>query len=135
MTMINRLAGEFDAVLAGERHRFDTMLATVARIEEACAGPPIVEILDRAALGRRARDHLALIAAALTAQGRLAAAEAEALAGRATLAEAEAFALALIRALGFEIVRREGAEAPSGESRPLPAASAGAGGGPSPSPA
>lgn len=110
---INPLRGEFAAVLAGERIAFDTTLQSVALIEERCGAVPIVEAINRAVLGRRAPDLLALIAGALAAAGR---ADAEALAGRTASVEAEAFVLALMAALGFEVAARPSAGGhPEGE--------------------
>ncbi len=99
----NPLRGEFTAVLAGQRVAFDTTLGTVALIEERCGGVSIVEAINKAVFGRRAADGMALIAGALGAIGR---ADAEALAARTAAVEAEAFVLALMAALGFEVVRK-----------------------------
>ena len=99
----NPLRGEFMAVLAGERIAFDTTLGTVALIEERCGGVPIVDAINKAVFGRRAADGMALIAGALGAIGH---AEAEALAARTAAVEAEAFVLALMAALGFEVVQK-----------------------------
>ncbi len=98
----NALRGEFTAAVAGEPHRFDTRLATVAAIEDACGDRPIVEVLNGVVLGRRARDVIPLIAAALAAAepGRP---DAAALARRATVEEGEVFVLGLILALGFTV--------------------------------
>ena len=128
------LRGEFTAVLAGERVAFDTRLGTVALIEERCGGVPIVEAINRAVFGRRAADGMALIAGALAAMGRD---DAEALASRTASVEAEAFVLALMAALGFELVRRPAAaEGDPGPFAPTPGGAgptSGAGGGVSPS--
>ncbi len=76
--------------------------------------------------GRRAADQMALIAGALAAPGH---ADPEARAARCAAVEAEAFVLALMEALGFEVVRkREGsaagpfAETPTSTARPPGAA-------------
>ncbi len=76
--------------------------------------------------GRRAADQMALIAGALAALGH---ADAEARAARCAAVEAEAFVLALMEALGFEVVRKgEGsaagpfAETPTATGKPLGAA-------------
>ena len=125
--MINALRGQFEVPIAGGLRCFDTCLGSIAAIEESCGDLSIVEIVNRAVFGRRARDQRALIAAALVTTGE-GAAEADALAGRASVAEAEAFILALMGALGFEIApRREGGDVP------LAGGSSGAGGGSSPS--
>ncbi len=112
----NPLRGEFAAVLGGEPVQFYTTLGTVALIEERCGGVPIVEAINKAVFGRRAADGMALIAGALAAVGHP---EAEALAARTATVEAEAFVLALMGALGFEVVRKGEA---SGPLAPAPAA-------------
>jgi hypothetical protein len=123
----NTLRGEFAATLDGETIRFDTTLATVARIEEACGSRSILEVVNGVVIGRRAADQIALLSAALQATGR-SAPDAEAAAARATVPEAEAFVLALMGALGFKLTpRAEGGEAPD----PLAVSSAGAVGAPS----
>ncbi len=119
----NAMRGEFEASVAGTLHRFDTTLASVAAIEDRCGDASIVDILNRAVTGRRARDLSDLLTAALAASG-LAPDAASSLAGGASLAEAESFVLALIAALGFEVGRRER----DGE-RPLAGASNGGDGG------
>lgn len=126
--MINSLRGEYEATLGGETLRFDTTLGTIASIEERCGDLPILEIVNRAVQGRRARDRMSLLAAAIEAAGR-SAGEAEALAAAAAVAEAERFILALMGALGFEIAPR----APEVHQRPLDGASSGGAGGSSPS--
>ena len=127
--MINMLRGEFTAVLAGETHAFDTTLATIAAIEEACEGRSIMEIVSGVVVGRRAADQIALLAAALRAAGR-SPTEATALARRTTVPEAEAYVLALMGALGFKVARSGEGEA-AGQV-PLDEAPAGASGGSSP---
>ncbi len=99
---INTLRGEFDAMIAGELCRFDTRLSTIAAIEEACGGRAIVEVLNGIILGRRAKDQIPLIAAALKAADPWRD-DPEALAAEATVGEAEAFVLALVFALGFTV--------------------------------
>ena len=121
------LHGTFEVSVAGTPRRFDTTLATVAAIEERCGDASIVDILNGAVTGRRARDLSDLLAAALASSG-VEAGTARDLAGGASLAEAESFVLALIAALGFEVGRRDG----EGE-RPLADASNGGDGGSSPS--
>jgi hypothetical protein len=115
----NTLRGEFAATLGGEVLRFDTTLATVARIEELCGGKTILEAVNGVVIGRRAADQIALLAAALQAMGR-SAPEAGAMAARATVPEAEAFILALMGALGFKLTPRgeagEGADPLAGMS-------------------
>jgi hypothetical protein len=118
----NALRGEFTATLAGEPIRFDTTLATVARIEEACGGRSVLEVVNAVVVGRRAADQIALLSAALGAAG---CPEAEAVAARTTVPEAEAFVLALMGALGFRLTPRTEA----GEvADPLAGPSAGADG-------
>lgn len=113
----NRLRGEYTAILCGEALAFDTSLGTVALIEERCGGVGIVEAINKAVFGRRAADQMALIAGALTASGHD---DPEGLAARSATVEAEAFVLALMEALGFEVVRkREGSAAgPFAETPP-----------------
>ena len=118
----NRLRGEYTAILGGEALAFDTALGTVALIEERCGGVSIVEAINKAVFGRRAADQMALIAGALAASGH---ADPEGLAARSAAVEAEAFVLALMEALGFEVVRRgEGsaagpfAETPTSTGKP-----------------
>jgi hypothetical protein len=123
--MINPLRGEFEAVLAGESCRFDTRLATIAAIEAACGNRAVVEVLNDIILGRRAKDQMALIAAALASVDPQRE-DAEQCAGRATVGEAEAFILALVFALGFTITAPKGEK---GESHPLAGPSAGGAGG------
>ncbi len=122
----SRLRGEFTATLGGETLAFDTSLATVALIEDRCGGVSIVEAINKAVFGRRAADQMALIAGALGAMGH---AHAEAHAARCAAVEAEAFVLALMEALGFEVVRKpEGSaagpfeEAPTSTGKPPGAA-------------
>ena len=125
--MINILRGDFEVPIAGGLRRFDTCLGSIAMIEDRCGDLSIVEIVNRAVFGRRARDQRTLIAAALITVGHEPA-EADTLAGRASVAEAEGFILALMGALGFEIApRRDGGDVP------LADASSGPGGGSSPS--
>ena len=89
--------------------RFDTRLSTVAAIEQACGDRAVVEVLNRVIAGRRARDQIPLIAAALAAADP-AQADPESVAASATVSEAEAFVLALVFALGLTVAgeRREG---------------------------
>ncbi len=126
--MSRSLRGTFEATIGGELLRFDTRLGTIAAIEERCGDRPIVEIVNTAVFGRRARDRIALLAATIAATGRDAA-EADALAAGATMTETEGFILALMGALGFTVAPR-GEE---GGSSPLAGASTGADGGNSPS--
>ena len=126
--MINTLRGEFEATLGGERVAFDTTLGTIAKIEDRCGDLPIVEIINKVVFGRRARDQMTLLAAAITATGR-SDGDADALAARASVSEAESFILALMGALGFEVApRRE-----ESVDRPLDGASSGVAGASSPS--
>jgi hypothetical protein len=112
----NPLRGEFSATIAGEPAAFDTTLGTIARIEEACGGRSVLEIVNGVVVGRRAADQMALLAAALQAAGRTPR-DAEAAARRATVPEAEAFILALMGALGFKLTPQAGeAESPLDES-------------------
>jgi hypothetical protein len=120
------LRGTFEAAIAGEPLRFDTRLGTIAAIEERCGDQPIVEIVNAAVFGRRARDRIALLAAAIAATGRD---DAEVLAADATVPEAEGFILALMEALGFTVASR-GEESRQG---PLAEPSTGDAGGNSPS--
>ncbi len=99
---INTMRGEFEAVIAGDLHRFDTRLSTIAAIEDACGGRAVVEVLNGIIVGRRAKDQIPLLAAALAATGE-ARETAEGRAARATVGEAEAFILAFIFALGFTV--------------------------------
>lgn len=122
----NRLRGEFTAIIGGEMLAFDTALGTVALIEDRCGGVSIVDAINKAVFGRRAADQMALIAGALAAMGH---ADPETRAARSAAVEAEAFVLALMEALGFEVVRKaEGsaagpfAEAPTSTGRPPGAA-------------
>ncbi len=122
----NRLRGEYTAILGGEVLAFDTSLGTVALIEERCGSVSIVEAINKAVFGRRAADQMALIAGALAASGH---ADPEARAARSAAVEAEAFVLALMEALGFEVVRKpEGsaaspfAETPTSTGKPPGAA-------------
>ncbi len=105
--MTSSLRGEYIATLGGASFAFDTTLGTIARIEEACGGRSIMDIVGEVVIGRRAADQMALLAAALHAAG-----HAEAAAARATVAEAEAFILALMGALGFRLAPRGEAAAP-----------------------
>lgn len=122
------MRGEFESEVGGERIAFDTNLGTIAAIEDRCGDLPIVEIVNKAVFGRRARDQMALLAAALGTTGRTIE-DADALAARAGVLEAERFILALMSALGFEVARRQ----QEGAERPLGGASSGAAGGSSPS--
>ncbi|WP_131194927.1 hypothetical protein [Lichenihabitans psoromatis] len=123
--LINPLSGEFQTSIDGTMCRFDTRLATIAAIETACGDRAIVEVLNGVILGRRAKDQIAVIAAALAAvePGRD---DAEERAARATVNEAEAFVLALVFALGFSIASSQ-AEARA-DGRPFDGPSAGANG-------
>lgn len=120
----NALRGEFTVPIAGEPCCFDTRLATVAAIEDACGDRPIVDVLNAIVLGRRARDLIPLIAAALTAAEPWRADAAD-LAADATVEEAETFMLALLVALGFTV-----GQGPEGASPPpldgMPGGGAGA---------
>ncbi len=118
--MINALRGEFEAAIGGDLIAFDTALGTVATIEERCGDLPIVELVNKAVFGRRARDQMALLAAAIAATGR-STEEAATLAARASVAETERFILALMGALGFEVTRAVG----EGAERPLDGANSG----------
>lgn len=129
--MTNSLRGEYKAVIGGVPFAFDTTLGTIARIEEACGGRSILQIISGVVTERRAADQIALLAAALHASGKDAA-EAGAAAARATVPEAEAFVLALMGALGFKLTSRAGEDG-AGDRDPLDGASAGDGGGSSPS--
>ena len=122
--VVNTMRGEFEAAVAGEFFRFDTRLSTVAAIEAACGDRAIVDVLNGIIAGRRARDQIPLIEAALAAADP-ACENVAALAGRATVGEAEAFILALIFALGFTVgAKGEAAGGPA----PLDARSNGASG-------
>lgn len=125
--MINALRGEFEAAIGGDLIAFDTALGTVATIEERCGDLPVVELVNKAVFGRRARDQMALLAAAIAATGR-STEEAATLAARASVAETERFILALMGALGFEIAPRS----PEVHERPLDGASNGGAGASSP---
>ena len=125
--MTNAMRGEFEAKVGGETVRFDTRLGTIAAIEDRCGDIGIVEIVNKVVFGRRAKDQIALLAAALVTRG-CGDEEAEKRATAASVAEAEAFILALMGALGFEIAPRR-----AGEARPLGGASDGTDGGSSPS--
>ncbi len=115
---LNALRGEFAASIAGEPCRFDTRLATVAAIEEACGDRPIAEVLNGVILGRRAKDLMPLIEAALRAADPWRD-DPALLAAQATVEEAEAFVLALILALGFTVGgRTEGSDAPPLDGAP-----------------
>ena len=124
----NRLRGEYSAILGGELLAFDTSLGTVALIEERCGGVNLVEAVNKAVFGRRAADQMALIAGALTASGHD---DPETCAARTAAVEAEAFVLALMEALGFEVVRKPEesaagpfAETPTSNGKPPGAAGA-----------
>ncbi len=109
-------------MLSGEPLAFDTSLGTVALIEERCGGVSIVEAINKAVFGRRAADQMALIAGALEARGH---ADPGGLAARCAAVEAEAFVLALMEALGFEVVRKgEGSAAGPFAMTPTSAATA-----------
>lgn len=125
---VNALRGEFIASIAGEPCRFDTRLATIAAIEEACGDRPIVEVLNGIVLGRRARDLIPLVAAALSAAEPWRADAAE-VAAQATIEEAETFMLALLVALGFTVEQGHGEASPP----PLDDGTDGDGGASSPS--
>ena len=117
--VINSLRGEFETTIAGELRRFDTRLSPIAAIEEACGGRAVVEVLNGVILGRRARDQIPLISAALAASDPERD-DAEERAAPATVGEAEAFVLALVFALGFKVADRgtgEGAGVPLDASR------------------
>ena len=124
--MTPSVRGTFEATLGGEPLRFDTRLGTIAAIEERCGDQPIVEIVNTAVFGRRARDRMALLAAAIAASGRD---DAEGLAAAATVPEAEGFILALMGALGFTV----GPRGEEDRQDPLAGPSAGGAGGNSPS--
>ncbi|MCW6510986.1 GTA-gp10 family protein [Lichenifustis flavocetrariae] len=125
----NPLRGEFSATIGGVPSAFDTTLGTIARIEEACGGRSILDVVNGVVIGRRAADQMTLLSAALQATGQPPA-EAEAIAARATVPEAEAFILALMGALGFKLTPRAGE---AGEQGPLDGSSAGDAGASSPS--
>jgi hypothetical protein len=110
---INTLMGEFEVTVAGKLRRFDTRLSSIAAIEEACGDRPVVDVLNAIIAGRRAKDLMPLLAAALAAADP--SCDAESLAAEATVGEAEAFVLAFIFALGFTV----GATA-QGEGRSVP---------------
>lgn len=126
--VINTARGEFETAIAGEMVRFDTRLSTVAAIEQACGDRAVVAVLNDIIAGRRARDQIPLIAAALAAADP-ARPDPEAFAASATVGEAEAFLLALVFALGLTVAgeRREG-----GTEVPLDRLSDGADGASSP---
>lgn len=123
--MTNSLRGEFAATIAGERIAFDTTLGTVARIEASCGDRSIMAVIGGVVTGRRAGDHIALLAAALAASGH---SDPQAGAAATTVSEAEAFILALMGALGFTLVPRAGEGA---AADPLDGSSAGVAGAPS----
>lgn len=100
--VINTARGEFETAIAGEMVRFDTKLSTVAAIEQACGDRAVVAVLNDIIAGRRARDQIPLIAAALTAADP-ARPDPEAFAASATVGEAEAFVVALVFALGLTV--------------------------------
>lgn len=117
------LRGEFEAAVAGELRRFDTRLGTVAAIEERCGDRAIVELIERAVFGRKAKDRLALLEAALAAAGHEGVRAAD-----ATVAEVESFILGLMGALGFSVAPRTGATPPTDGGEPGPLARPDAGG-------
>ncbi len=124
--VINAIRGEFQTPIAGRLFRFDTRLSTVAAIEDACGDRAIVDVLNGIITGRRARDQIPLIGAALAA----AVPEPDepaALAAQASAGEAEAFILALVFALGFSIAAPAAAE--DRQASPLAEPSAGDAGG------
>lgn len=123
---INTMRGEFEVTMAGKLRRFDTRLSTIAAIEAACGDRAVVEVLNAIIAGRRARDQIPLLAAALAAADP--SCDADIVAAQATIGESEAFILAFIFALGFTlgpVVEGEG------ESGPLDGRSGGATGAPS----
>ena len=124
--MTNSVRGDYTAMLGGIPFTFDTTLGTVARIEEACGGRSIMELVGNVVSGRRAADQMALLAAALRASG-----HAEPAAARATVAEAEAFILGLMQALGFRLAPTNGEGAT--QDGPLAGSNAGGDGANSPS--
>ena len=126
---INALCGEFTATLAGVPHRFNTTLGTIATLEALCGGRSVMEIVGTVVSGRRATDQLALIAAALQAEG---VADAATIAAAVDVPEAEAFTLGLMEALGFRLVPR-GGEASPAEPGPLAGSTDGDAGASSPS--
>jgi hypothetical protein len=123
----NALRGEFIASLGGDPIAFDTTLGTIARLEDACGGRSVLEVVNGVVVSRRAADQIALLTATLLAAGRPTA-EAERMARLATVPEAEAFILALMGALGFKLTPQAAA---AGESDPLDGAPAGSDGAPS----
>ena len=125
--LINTMRGEFEATIAGARHRFDTRLGTMAAIEAACGDRAVVDVLNAIIVGRRAADQIPLLAAAL-AGADPAPDDPDRCAAEATVGEAEAFVLALIFALGFKV-----GEGGAGAKTPLDAATSGGDGAPSPS--
>lgn len=128
-SVINTLRGEFEAAIGGAFFRFDTRLSTIASIEEACGGRPIVEVLNGIIVGRRAKEQIPLIAAALAAADPRPD-DPGALAATATVGEAEAFILALVFALGFTVAAPvRGAGEASREPGPLAGSPPGGGGG------
>lgn len=122
---INTLRGEFEATIAGELCRFDTRLSTIAALEAACGDRAIVEVLNGIIVGRRARDQIPLLAAAL-ACAEPPHPQPDALAANANVGEAEAFVLALIFALGFTV---GAGSTKGGDGAPLDGASTGGAGG------
>lgn len=122
---INTLRGEFEATIAGELCRFDTRLSTIAAMEAACGDRAIVEVLNGIIVGRRARDQIPLLAAAL-ASAEPPHPRPEDLAAKANIGEAEAFVLALIFALGFTV---GAGSAKGGDGGPLDGTSTGGAGG------
>lgn len=104
---LDSLRGDYAATLGGIPLTFDTMLGTIARIEETCGGRSIMEIVNGVVTGRRAADQMALLSAVLQTGGKPRA-EAEQIAAKSTVPEAEAFILALMGALGFKLTSRAG---------------------------
>ncbi len=127
--MINTMRGEFEALIAGKRYRFDTRLSTVASIEAACGDRAVVDVLNGIIVGRRVRDQIPLLGAALACADPAPEDPTQA-AAQATVGEAEAFILALVVALGFKVGAREGR---GGTQPPLDDPASGGNGGPSPS--
>ncbi len=58
---LDTLRGAYAATLSGERQVFDTTLGTIARIEEACGGRSVMEVVTGVVTGRRAADQMALL--------------------------------------------------------------------------
>lgn len=125
--MTSSLRGEYKATIGGASFAFDTRLGTIARIEDACGGRSILQVISGVVTERRAAEQITLIAAALQAAGK-SAAEAGSVAAHATVPEAEAFVLALMGALGFKLAARAG-EGGAGGQDPLDGSSAGDDGG------